>query len=422
VRLDTRPWRTSRDFRLLVSSGSVSMIGSFVTYVAVPFQIKELTGSYVAVGLIGAAEIVPLVVFGLYGGALADAVDRRRMVLLSEAAMCLLSCVLLVNALVPRPQLWPIYLVAGLVAALDGLQRPSLDALIPRIVAHDQLAAASALSTLRWNVGQILGPAFGGLLVASAGVAVAYAVDVVSFLASLAAMAMMRASPPPLGAQRPSLRGIVAGLRYACSRQELLGTYLVDMAAMFFAMPVALYPFVADELDAPWALGLLYSAGAVGSLLATLTSGWTSHVHRHGRAVAYAAAGWGLAIALFGLTRNIWVALACLTAAGAADMVSGIFRSTIWNQTIPDELRGRLAGIELLSYSTGPILGQARAGGMAALTSVRASLWSGGLLCVAAVGLLAVALPRFVAYDSRTNPHAVRMRELQAVAQAGAPD
>jgi len=416
IRLDLSPLRSSRDFRLLIGGGAVSMFGSFITYIAVPFQVKEITGSYVAVGLIGAAELILLVGFGLWGGALADAVDRRRMLLGSEAGMCLLIGVLLINSLLPDPQLWPIYLVAGLAAALDGLQRPSLEAMIPRIVPHDQLAAAAAVSSLRWQIGTIAGPAVGGLVVVSAGVAWAYAIDIATFGVSLLAIAFIRAVPPADDAPRPSVRGVIEGIRYAGSRPELVGTYVVDMAAMFFAMPTALFPFIADELGAPWALGLLYAAGQVGALAATLTSGWTGRVHRHGWAICLAAAAWGAAIALAGLAWNIWLVLAFLAAAGAADMVSGLFRATIWNQTIPDELRGRLAGIELLSYSSGPLLGQARSGVFAALAGVRASVISGGLLCVASVGVLAAWLPQFRRYDDRTNAHAVRQRELRATA------
>jgi MFS family permease len=414
ISIDLSPLRTSRDFRLLFSGSMVSFLGSMVTYVTVPFQVKELTGSLVAVGLLGAAELVPLVLFGLYGGALADVVDRRRMVLLSEAGLCLLSGLLLVNALVPNPQVWPLFVVVTLMAALDGLQRPSLEALVPRLIAPQQLPAAAALSSLRGNVGMIVGPALGGAVATTVGVAAAYALDLVTFAASLVTLLLMRAVPPPVGGERPSLRGIGQGLRYAWGRRELLGTYAVDLAAMFFAMPTALFPFLADELQAAWALGLLYSAGAIGSLVATLTSGWTSHVHHHGRWVIYAAATWGGSIALAGVANDVVWVLVFLAVAGAADMVSGLFRLTIWNQTIPDELRGRLAGIELLSYSIGPVLGQSRAGMVAAATSVRTSIVSGGVLCVAATALLAVALPGLWRYDERTNPHAVRQRALRA--------
>ncbi len=415
TRIDTRPLRTSRDFRLLFFGGSVSFFGSMVTYVAVPFQVYELTGSTVAVGMLGVAELLPLIAFGLWGGALADAVDRRRMVLVTELAMTLLSGLLLLNAVLPNPRVWPLFLVAAAIASLDGLQRPSLDALVPRIVDHDQLAAASALSSLRMNIGMIAGPAIGGVLVVSAGVSWAYAVDVVTFGASLVAIALMRRSPPPASATKPSVSGIVVGLRYAMSRPELMGTYAVDTAAMLFAMPMALYPAMAkDVFDEPWALGLLYSAGSVGALTATLTSGWTSHVHQHGKAVAYAAGVWGVAIAGFGLSGNIWLAFAFLAVAGAADMVSGVFRSTIWNQTIPDELRGRLAGIELLSYSVGPVTGNARAGLVAGAWNVRASVVSGGILCVFSVAILAASLRSFMRYDDRTNEHAVRERHRRA--------
>jgi len=414
ARIDTRPLRTSREFRLLFTGGTITRLGSMVTYVALPFQVKELTGSYLLVGLLGLIELLPLVVFGLYGGALADAVDRRRMVLLTEVVNLMMAAGLLVNALLPDPQLWPLYLFAFLAAAIDGLQRPSLDAMIPRLVPHDQLAAAGALNSLSGNIATIAGPALGGVLVATVGVWSAYAVDFATFGASLLVLRAMRPVPPPSGGQRPSLAGIATGLRYAWSRKDLLGTYLVDLSAMFFAFPYALFPFVADALDAPWALGLLYSAGFVGSLLATVTSGWTSHVHHHGRAIVYAAGAWGLAIAGFGLATDVWVALVFLAAAGAADMLSGLFRQLMWNQTIPDELRGRMAGVELLSYSVGPQLGQVRSSLMASWTSLRFSVVSGGVACVLAGAALAAALPTLWRFDARTDEHAVRERERRA--------
>ncbi len=418
MRLDTRPWRTSRDFRLLFVGGSVSRIGSMVTYVCLPFQIKELTGSFVLVGVLGAVELVPLVVFGLYGGALADSVDRRRMVLLTEAAFLVLSAGLMVNALLPRPSLWPIYVFAFVAAALDGLQRPSLDALLPRIVAHDQLGAAAALTGLSMSLATMAGPALGGVLIAVVGVWAGYAVDVVTFAGSMVALLMMRAVPPPRGADRPSLRGIAEGLGYAWSRKDLLGTYLVDLSAMFFAFPYALFPFVADALHADWALGLLYSAGFLGGALATATSGWTRRIHHHGRAIVYASAVWGAAIALFGLAHDIWAALAMLAVAGAGDMVSGIFRQLMWNQTIPDEIRGRMAGTELLSYSLGPQLGQVRSSLVAQWTTLRVSIVSGGIACVAGAFVLALALPSLWTYDERTDENAARERSVRARAAA----
>ncbi|MEV6110856.1 MFS transporter, partial [Streptomyces sp. NPDC051940] len=219
-------------------------------------------------------------------------------------------------------------------------------------------------------------------------------------------------------AAKPSLAAIAEGARYAWSRKELLGTYAIDLSAMFFAFCLAVFPFLADELDAPWSLGLMYAALPAGAMLVSLTSGWTSRIHRHGRMVVVAAAGFGACTVAAGLMDNVWLVLLFLTLGGSFDMVSGIFRGAIWNQTIPDELRGRLAGIELLSYTVGPQLGQVRSGGAAAVTGVRASVWSGGLLCVVSVGLLATCLPTLMSYDSRTNEHAVALRTKREAAAA----
>lgn len=408
--MDLTPLRSSRDFRLLFLGGSVSFVGSMVTYVALPFQVAQLTGSYLAVGLISLVELVPMVVFGLYGGALADAVDRRRLVLVTETLIAGVTAMLLLNALLPQPRLWVIYVASFAYAVLDSLQRPSLDALVPRIVPPDQLAAAGALNSLRMNIGTIAGPALGGLLINASGVALAFAVDLVTYSASLVALLLMRAVPPPTGAERPSVARIAEGARYAWQRKDLLGTYVVDLTAMLFAFPYALFPFVAADYDAPWALGLLYSAPYAGSLVATLTSGWTSHVHHHGRMIVWAAIGWGASIAAFGLSPSLGWALFFLGLAGAADMVSGLFRSLMWNLTIPDELRGRMAGIELLSYSLGPNIGQLRASVMAELTSLRTSLWAGGVLAVVGIAAAPFFLPALWAFDDRTDENALRQR------------
>ncbi|MFH8367435.1 MFS transporter [Streptomyces sp. NPDC018031] len=410
---DLAPWHSSRDFRLMWVAGLVTAFGSFLTLVALPMQVKELTGSAFAVGAIGAVELVPLIVFGLYGGALADAVDRRTLILLTEAGLGLLAALLLVNSLLPDPMLWPLYVVAAVASALTGLQRPALDAVVARIVPLEQQTAAAALNALRWQLSAIAGPSLAGVVVAYAGVPLAYGLDVLTYAASLLLALGLSASPPAEDAEKPSFAAIAEGARYAWRRKELLGTYVVDMAAMLFAFPNAIFPFLADDLDAPWALGLMYAAGSVGSVLVSATSGWTSRVHRHGRMVVLGAAVWGAAMAVAGWVPNVWLVLLCLVVAGGADMVSGLYRSTLWNQTIPDDLRGRLAGIELLSYATGPQIGQVRAGGMAGLTGVRAAVWSGGVACVAAVGLLAVAIPKLMTYDARTDEHARRMRELR---------
>ena len=211
--------------------------------------------------------------------------------------------------------------------------------------------------------------------------------------------------------ESPSLSHVIEGLRYAWGRKDLLGTYAVDLIAMIFAFPYVLFPFLAEELGAPWALGLLYSAGTVGSLIVSLTSGWVTRVHRHGRAIVVAAMGWGAAVALVGTTTSLPLVLLFLGLAGAADMVSGLFRSTMWNQTIPDAMRGRMAGIELLSYSVGPLLGQVRSSTAASLTSLRMSFFSGGVLCVVGCGIAAFSLPALWNYDVRTSEHAKQRRD-----------
>ncbi|MFJ3301952.1 MFS transporter [Streptomyces sp. NPDC086549] len=413
---DLAPWRASADFRKLWMSGLISNFGSFLTFVAVPVQMKELTGSAAAVGAIGAVELVPLIVFGLYGGALADALDKRKLIVWTEAGQGLLSALLLLNALLPHPAVWPLYVLAALASAVGSLQRPALDSLWPRIVAHEQQPAAAALNSLRWTVGGVAGPAVAGVVVAYAGLGWAYAADLLTFVVSVAFVVRIAPSPAAHEAAKPSLGAIVEGARYAWSRKELLGTYVVDIAAMLLAMPLAVLPFLADELHAEWSLGLMYATVPAGALLVSVTSGWTSRVHRHGLMVVVSAAGWGLAVAAAGVCGNVWLVLLFLTVGGGFDMVSGIFRTAMWNQTIPDELRGRLAGIELLSYSVGPQLGQVRAGGFAAWLGVRASVWSGGLACAGAVGLLALCLPRLMTYDARTNEHAVRLRERRTAA------
>ena len=378
-----------------------------ITYVALPFQVKELTNSFLAVGLIGLVEIAPLIIFGLYGGVLADRVNRKIMIWVTEFASMFLTAILLINALLPEPKLWVLYVVAALFSAVDGLQRPSADAILPRLVGHDDLPAASALMSLRWQFGVITGPSLAGILIATFGVASGYALDILTFFISLIFLAKVRSVIPTNISKKPTLSSLNEGLKYATGRKDLMGTYLVDLSAMFFAMPTALYPFWADQLDAPWALGLFYAAGTIGSLIVTLTSGWIRNYHKHGRAVTLAALGWGLAILLAGVANSLWLVLFFLTLAGASDMVSALFRSAIWNQSISDDYRGRLASIELLSYSVGPLGGQTRAGLVAERTSLRTSVISGGLLCITFVGFFATMLPEFRKYDGKTNEFAV---------------
>jgi MFS family permease len=401
--VDFAPLR-HRDFRLLFVGRGISFFGGMVTYVAIPFQVYELTHSSFAVGLLGLAEIVPLVGASIIGGALADAHDRRRQTLLAELGLMACSGALLVNASLSHPRVGALYAIAALIAVLEGLQRPAEEAMVPRLVPREDLKAASALGALRMTVGMIAGPAVGGALIATTGLGGAYTFDIVSFGASLVALALMHSVPAPADAEPPSVRRIVEGLRYARSRPELVGTYLVDINAMFFGMPTALFPALAVRYGGAGALGWIYAAPAVGSLVATVASGWTRRVHRHGMAVLWAAAAWGLAIIAFGLAGSLWVAFIFLALAGAADMVSGMFRMVIWNETIPDALRGRLAGIEQVSYSLGPSLGNVEAGAVASAFSVQTSIVSGGVLCVLGSVILGVALPAFRRYDGRNAP------------------
>jgi MFS family permease len=417
-RIDLTPLRSSRDFRLLFSAGVVTYFGSMFTFVAIPLQAQQLTGSFLVVGALGLVEVIPIIVFGLWGGALADHVDRRRMILGTELAAGMCAIALLANSMLDQPQVWPLFVVGALFATIDSLQRPSIDALVPQTVTHDQLAGAAALMSLRWSAGFIVGTSIAGLIAGYFGVSVAYGLDLATYAVSFLLLTRLRSRGRMSDDERlPGLKAIGEGVRYAWGRKDLLGTYAIDTIAMVLAFPWAVFPFVAERYDAPWALGLLYAASAVGATIASLTSGWTSRVHRHGRAIVIAASLYGLGIAAFGLAPNLALALVFLALAGAADMVSGVFRSLVWNMSIPDELRGRLAGIEMLSYAIGPQLGNARVSFMAQWRGLSASIAIGGFACAAAVVAVAAALPTMWRYDDRTSPHVAevrRRRELDA--------
>jgi MFS family permease len=411
--IDLTPLRKYRDFRLIFTAGLFSYFGSMITFVALPFQIKELTGSYWMVGLIGAVEIIPLIIFGLYGGVLADHVDRKKMIWLTEFGTLVATFILFLNALRDKPSVVLIFIIAAIFAALSGLKRPSQEAILPRLVNHGDLPGASALMSLRWQFGGIVGPAVGGILVATYGAETGYLVDCLTFVVSLALLARIKNVPPLTTRTAPSIESLMEGIRYAFSRRDLLGTYVVDLAAMFLAMPMALFPFWADAIGTPWALGLFYSSITAGAVIVTLLSGWMRNYPHHGKAVVFGALGWGVAIVIAGTTDSLVIVIASLVIAGAFDQVSAMFRSFIWNQSIPDELRGRLAGIEMLSYLLGPLGGQARAGGMAAMTSLRTSIIGGGLLCIGFVAAIAAMMPQFRNYDVRTNEFAVKEAEIR---------
>jgi MFS family permease len=420
VKLDLTPWRGSRDFRILVISGSVFFLGGMVGYVALPFQLYQLTGSNFAVGAMGLVTIVPLVLFGLYGGALADHVDRRKMLIATGVAQAAICALMLANSLLTNPQVWLIYVCGGLNAIATSLQRPSREALFPRVVKHDEMAAAVALTSVTMQVGQLAGPALGGVLVGTAGVTWAFAIELAGLVIATVLYGGLNSYRTSEHSKPPSLRGIGEGIVYAYRRKDLLATYLVDMVGMFMAMPIVLFPAFATEiLKEPKLLGLLYSAEAIGAMCASLTSGWAKRVHHQGRAVVMATIVWGASVGIAGLAPNIWFAIGFFAIAGGADMVSVLFRSVIWNQTIPDEMRGRLAGIEMLGYSLGPLGGQARSGLVADLTSVRFAIVSGGALCVVGVIGTATWLREFWRYDARTDEHAIRERDLRSGVQPG---
>lgn len=399
--LDITPLKVSRDYRLLFFGQLISFFGSMMTFIVVPVQMYQLTESSLYVGLLGVAEFVPMFFLAFIGGALADSIDRRKMLRLTEVGQMLTVAILLGNSLLAQPQVWVLFLAVGLHAGLVGLQRPSFEALIPKIVPLEYMPAVASLNALRFEVGFIVSPIIGGFIIARYGASAAYLIDLITFFASLAAVWLIRAVPPPAGADRPSFDSVKKGFRYALSRQELLGTYLVDINAMFFGMPKALFPALAVAFGAGASVGFFYSALAVGALVATLTSRWAQWVHRHGLAVTLAAGGWGVAITLFGFTNSLYPALFFLALAGYFDMISGIFRQTIWNQTIPDHLRGRLAGIEMISFLTGPMLGDAESGVVAYFFDVKTSIISGGVLTVVGTIVLAFLLPKFIAYDGR---------------------
>jgi len=395
--LDISPLLRNRDYRLLYTGQLVSAFGSMITYVAVPDQIWELTHSSFAVGMLGAVQLVPLLLFALWGGAYADSMDRRKLLVISEIFLALGSVMLAINALLPRPSVILVFGVSAAMSALNGFHRPALDALTPRLVDRDDLRAVSALSSLRYSLSAIAGPALGGFLIGRFGISSTYWIDFVTFLISIASLAAIRRMPPPEG-QKPGLTSILEGLRYARSRPELIGTYVVDMVAMTFAMPMALFPSMAENWGGAKSLGWLYSAMAMGFLASTLVSGWSRKVERHGVAVIAGATVWGIAVVGLGFAEGFFWALLCLALAGAGDNVSAIFRGTIWNETIPGDLRGRLAGVEMISYLSGPLIGNVRAGWVASMSSNRVSIVSGGLVCVAGILLCIPLLPAFWSY------------------------
>lgn len=408
--IDISPLRISRDYRLLFFGQLISAFGTAMSFVVVPVQVYQLTGSTLLVGLLSASEFVLILLMAFIGGAYADFIDKRKMLRLTEVGQTLVTAVLVGNATLPRPQVWVLFVCAALHAGLVALQRPSFESLMQKIVPLELMSSVSALNSLRWNVTTIVGPSAAGIILARYGATTAYSIDLVTFVASLTAVFLIRAVAAPTQIEeRPTLRSVGEGLHYAWRRKEILGTYLIDMNAMFFGMPTALFPAMAANFGAG-TVGFFYAAPSVGALVATLTSGWAKTVNRHGLFVALAAALWGVAIIFFGLAQNLYLALFCLALAGSFDMISGVFRMTIWSQTIPHYLRGRLAGLEMISYTSGPKLGDAEAGIVATLFNVRTSIVSGGILCVVGTAIISALIPQFISYHGSAG---IKQKELE---------
>ncbi|HVM28013.1 MAG TPA: MFS transporter [Mycobacteriales bacterium] len=405
--LDLTPLRVSRPYRRLLTGEAVSVLGTQVTLVAVPIQVYEQTRSTAAVGLVGVAGLLPLVVFGLYGGAIADAVDRRKLVVITTSGQALLAGLLVVQAAVDLRSTALLYAVVAAQAALFAVDSPARQAFVPRLLPAHLLPAANALKQVEFNTGVTVGPLLAGVLVARFGYEAAYGLDVLTCLVALVALVGLPASPPLSGGRRAGTASVLEGLRFLRTRQVLLMTFVVDLVAMVLAMPRALFPAMAEDVfgGGPQTAGLLYSSLAAGALAGALFSGWFGRVHRHGVAVLLAVAAWGLSIALFGATDVLWLALLFLAAAGASDMVSAVFRTAVLQAAAPDEMRGRLGGVFIVVVAGGPRLGDARAGGGAELVGLQAASVIGGLVVVGVTGVVAATASRFRAYDAR-EPHA----------------
>ncbi|GHB24845.1 MFS transporter [Streptomyces xanthochromogenes] len=401
---DLTPFRISADYRRLWFGNMVSWVGSAMTALAISLQVYDLTGSSFYVGLVGIFTLVPLVAFGLYGGAIADTVDRRKLGLYSALGSAVLSAALSAGTFAGVANVWFLYAVIALQSVCQALNGPARSAMIPRLLPPEHLPAANALNSMVMTTGTLVGPMLGGLVVGFAGYKTAYLIDAVTFAASLYAMWRLPAMLPErsAGAKRPS---VLEGLRFLATRPNLRMTFFSDFCAMILAQPRALFPAVAVLWYGGDArtTGLLVAAPAIGALLGGVFSGWQGRIHRHGLAVLISVGGWGAAIAVFGLTRQLWLGLFMLAVAGFSDTVSMVFRNTMMQVAAPDDMRGRLQGVFIVVVAGGPRLGDFLAGTVADLTSPTAMVVGGGLACVLAVTVLGLSRRGFSRYDAR-NP------------------
>ena len=417
--VDVSPLRESRDYRLLFFGQTVSFIGRQLTVVAIPYQVYLLTRSSLAVGLTGVASLVPLVGMSLAGGAIADAVDRRRVLLVTQLLLTATSVGLALNAHRARPALWPLYVCGALSAGLSGVDIPTRNAITPNLIRRELLPSAAALTQILMQTGLTAGPALAGLVISRVSLAAAYWIDVVTFAAAIAAVLAIGPQPPQDGGTRASFASVGEGLRFLRGQRLILGTFLIDLNAMVFGIPRALFPALGTGLYAGGAgtVGLLYAAPGAGALVGAFFTGWVGRVRRQGMAVIVSVLLWGGAVAAFGLVSWLPLGLALLALAGAADMVSAVFRSTILQVSLPDAMRGRVSGVHIAVVTGGPRLGDAEPGAVAAVTNPRFSVVSGGLACVLGVLVLVRLVPELARYDARAVPAAAGEVE----EQAGAP-
>lgn len=403
IAVDITPLRTTPEFRLLFSATALSMLGVALTSVGASIQVYDLAHSSLHVGLVNLVIGVSLCVGLLAGGVLADRRDRRVLILTTRAGSAVVVLALAGNALAQQPRLWVVYVLAVAAGLAGGLGAPALMAVMPTLVGRDQLAAAGALLTLTTQFGAMVGPSLAGLIVAGPGVAVCYLIDAGGFVIGAALLWRLPAlypEPDPesdvdhAAAQHP-LRAILDGLRHVRSNRVIRGLMLVDLAAVVLAMPYALFPEIGEKVfgGGPATVGLLYTAPAVGACLGALASGWTGRVGNPGTTLIAVAAVWGLAIAAFGLTEYLWLALILLAIAGGADTISEILRRTLLQHYTPDRLQGRVGSLWLAQATAGPATGNALSGGVARLIGPGATLVAGGIACVVAVAAVATAVP-----------------------------
>lgn len=399
--VDITPLRQVPGYRWLFAGMLFMHAGRQLTVVAVPFQVYELTGSTLMVGLLGLAQLIPLLAVSLVGGALADAVDRRRLLLLSQILLAGTALGLFWNSIAANPAVWPLFVLSGMNAGVSAIDSPARHAIVPGLVGRALLPSALALNQTLVNTAKAAVPALGGLLIAVAGLPFSYATEAVMFVISGLLLSRLPDVQIMGGGRKFGLDSIVEGFRFLRPRRLIQATFLLDLNAMVFGMPTALFPaFGTEHLGGDaFTVGLLYAAPGIGALIGAVTSGWVPSVRHQGRAVVFAILGWGLAITVFGLSNSVTVAVVMLGLAGGADVVSAIFRQAIVQLTIPDEIRGRLSSMHMAVTAGGPRLGELEAGVVAALTSVRFSVISGGLACVLGTFAIAKWAPQIREYE-----------------------